>query len=138
MPPPVLFFVAAVGAMMTYSYQKKQARAQQKAIDAQNKMQAARNAREKRAQLRQARIQQAQIAAQQEAMGGAAQTPGSAAQGATSSISSQYAANVSFLDQMTQLSSESAAARQQAVGYGAQAGFWNQVGSTALTYGMKG
>ena len=137
MPPPVLFFVSAVGLMAGMSYQRKQQRAQQKQIEAQNRMQAARNAREKRAQLRQARIQQAQIAAQQEAMGGAAQAPGSAAQGATSSISSQYAANVSFLDQMTALSAESAKYGQQAANYGAASGFWNQVGSTALSYGLK-
>jgi hypothetical protein len=137
MPAPVLFFVAAVSAVVAYEYQQRSASAQKKAIDAQNRMAAARNNREKRAQLRKARIQQAQIQAQTQAMGGSAMAPGSGTQGATSSVSSNVAANMSFLDQMTSLSSESAKYRQKAVDANTSASFWNNVSSTAMSYGMK-
>jgi hypothetical protein len=95
--------VSAAGAGASYEQQRKAASMQRSAQRKQQRIREAQAQREKRQQLRKARIQQAQIAAQQELMGGSAGMPGSSAIGARSSVASQAAANVNFIDQMNEL-----------------------------------
>lgn len=56
--------------------------------------------REKRNQLRKARAGRAEIIAQGVAQGGSVGAPGSAVQGGIAGVESQYAYNISFLDQV--------------------------------------
>lgn len=92
--------IIAIGATVNASEESKRASAaRQRQAEAEKKISILQQKREKRNQLRQARVQRAAVQAQAIGQGGSAASPSSATQGAQAGIESQYAYNLSFLDQ---------------------------------------
>lgn len=89
--------VAVVGLAFSVSESRKAKKAQKKASKIQSKKAALENARQRRAQVAQARRQRAAAVAQAEASG---ISGGSQISGVASSIQTQAASNVSFLNQL--------------------------------------
>lgn len=122
--------VAAAGAVYSGVQQRKQAKAQQKAIRAEQRRADIANARERRFAIRNARIAQASIQSQAASTG---LTGSSSAAAAASNVQSRLGENLSFLDQNAQLSAQASAANEAAARYATRASYGQTVTNLATT-----
>lgn len=103
--------VGAAAAVDQANSARQAGRAQRRAIAAEQRRADVINARERRAVVRNARLAQASIESQAALTG---MTGSSAARGSISSVRSRLGENLSFLDQMIQLSQQGSAANAEA------------------------
>lgn len=117
--------IAVVGAAVSYTQQRKAAKAQARSERARQRQADIANARERRATVRNARVARAS-AENQAALTGVSDS--SAIEGSVANIQNQLGENISFLDQNAALSEEASRANQQALAYQTRA-----AGYAALT-----
>lgn len=129
----VSIFFGVVGLLQGRKAQKATARAQK----AERNIQLAKQRREKRNQLRQARAQRAEIIAQGIGQGGAVTEPTSTTAGAVAGVESQYAYNLSFLDQTSALNQQAFQARQEASVFEGRARVAGAIGTASETIRNK-
>jgi len=122
------------GLLFQHSAQRRQVRAQAKRLEAEKNISIIKQKREKRNQLRRARATQAEIQAQGIAQGGSVTDPSSAVSGAVGGVQSQYAYNLSFLDQVSAQNQIAFQASQEANVFGAKARTAGAVASTASKF----
>ncbi len=122
---PALLFLGVVSTFASMQASSQEAAARGKQIEAQRNIAITKQKREKRNQLRAARKAQAEITAQGVAQGGTAGAPSSAVSGGIAGVGSQYAYNLSFLDQVGAFNQEAFSASQDAA----------EAGSRAKTFG---
>ena len=127
-------FVAVAGLLFQRQAQKRQARAQSKRLEAEKNISLIKQRREKRNQLRRARSAQAEIQAQGIAQGGSVTDPSSSTSGGVGGVQSQYAFNLSFLDQVATQNQIALNASQEANVFGAKANTFGTVASTAAKF----
>ena len=120
--------VTVVGTAASIYSSQKQASAQKKQIEAQRRMADIENARQRREAVRQARIARASVISQGEAQGVSGST---GIAGGVAGVQQQMGYNLSFLDQMQDANTQAAVFGQKAANYGAQAGLFGQIASTA-------
>lgn len=120
--------VTVVGTAASIYSSQQQASAQKKQIEAQRRMADIENARQRREAVRQARIARASVISQGEAQGVSGST---GIAGGVAGIQQQMGYNLSFLDQMQDANTQAAVFGQKAADYGAQAGLFGQIASTA-------
>lgn len=120
--------VTVVGTAASIYSSQQQASAQKKQIEAQRRMADIENARQRREAVRQARIARASVISQGEAQGVSGST---GIAGGVAGVQQQMGYNLSFLDQMQDANTQAAVFGQKAANYGAQAGLFGQIASTA-------
>ena len=103
--------VGAASTIHSIQQQKKSAKNQKKAQQAQQRIQEVKAARERRKQVREAQVAQAQVEAGAQASG---VTQTSAAVGGAGSIQTQLGSNLSFLDQVGELTQQTSIFNQRA------------------------
>ena len=114
---PALLFLGVVSTFVSMQASSQAAGARSRQAEAQRNIAITKQKREKRNQLRKARQAQAEVVAQGVAQGGTAGAPSSAVSGGVAGVGSQYAYNLSFLDQVGAFSQEAFSASQSAAAY---------------------
>lgn len=126
--------LALFGLYQQNEQQGKANEATSRRIEAERKISVLKQKREKRNQLRKARVQRASVVAQGVGQGGSASAPSSNVQGATAGLESQYAYNLSFLDQAKGLNTQALAASEQANVFTSNANTAGAVSAFASTF----
>ena len=127
-------FIAVAGLLVGASESRKARRATSRQREAERNISVIKQRREKRNQLRQARAARAEVIAQGVGQGGAVAAPSPPVSGAVGGIESQYAYNLSFLDQVSQQNIFAFNASQQASVFQSRASTATSIASTAAKF----